>query len=373
MNITITPQFSNMQNYQHSKKNNVQFTGLIGDKFVGKLAEQGEVTVADIMKEAKGTFGLNSGKVQDILESFVESISSLVRRNKALEQNLNKAEERIAEIPSLETAAATRAADEQIQRFSSIISGKDATIAAKEKELQESTELLAKYKPVVAVKSVEEIGTVMPERALEVFKEMVEHKAAANKSMFDFLMTGKGQEEALEQIERNNILMRAHTDGIMGIPAIRDQYNIISVDNGVSYTRGDIFTINLIGRALKSDPKGEYIASPVIRAQVKKNAMAILTPMADERSSYTGIKAVESELDRELDSVAKFHDGFKKGLAKQKKNYEHYYSFDYEINRVENDVDKSTVKFTYQDKKESQPRSWESSFYDVSCWGQSNY
>ena len=46
--------------------------------------------------------------------------------------------------------------------------------------------------------------------------------------------------------------------------------------------------------------------------------MAILRPMADERYSNTGVKAIEQELDKCLLEVEKYHDGLPKGIAKIK-------------------------------------------------------
>ena len=195
--------------------------------------------------------------------------------------------------------------------------------------------------------------------------------AVANKSMAEFLMTGKDQEEALTQIERNNTLMKAHRDGIMDIPSVQSEYRTISAKNRLYYTIDSNFTINLIEKALKSDPKGEYITSGALRKQIKQNAMAILTPMAEENHSNKGLKSIEADLNKALDCVAKFHDDFKKGIAKYQGKYNYTKDFTYTINRVENDIDKSTVTFKYTENGE--PYTWESTFEQVADYGNSSW
>ena len=346
--VQFTQNYTPNNSVKMSKTPN--FTGALGDKFVRDITLMADVDANKIMKELKGTFGLKSEKVQDVLESFIDSLRKMTLKGKQLEGELRKANEEIARFPAEKEDAVLKTEQKLRKSFVSVIDEKNQEIAAAKAETKEAQKALEKYKPVANVKSVEEMATIMPEKAIEIMKEMAEHKATANKSMLDFLMTGKGQEEALKQIERNNMILKARQDGIFDIPSVKSETDKISKENGIyAGSWAQNFTIELIEKALKSSPQGEYIASNVVKEQVYQNAMAILTPMANERYSNTGIKAIQQNLKDRLSDVVKFHENFKNGLAKLEKQNKNYKDYELIINKVENDVDKSKVTIKYTD------------------------
>ena len=369
MNISLNPAVStnmyNNTNVQRTNKSNVQFTGVKGDQLLKQGVEK--LNVADVMKEVKGTFGLKAGSVEDIMESFIRHIQELTSRNSSLEKDLSSANRTIAEFPQREQKAATEAAEEQIRRYTQILENKDKQILAKEQELKEANAVVEKYKPAFSVKPVEEVGVIMPEKAVEIIHEMGENRVAANKSMFEFLMTGKGQEDAMAQIERNNTLMKAHRDGIMDIPTVDKEYKKLSKEQFVYCSIDSNFTLNLIETSLKSNSNGINLKSRAIKEQVKKNAMAVLTPMADERYSNTGLKAIESSLDKTLDNVVKFHENVEKGLAKYKNDYKNEKDFKINIERVENDINNSKAIFSYTHN--GKPHNFTSTFEELAGRG----
>lgn len=373
--VNFAPNQMNYVNNNSLKQNKVTFQGALGDKFVRDIALMADVDTNAIMKEIKGTFGPKTEKVQDVIESFVDALRKMTLQGKKLEGDLRQANEKISQFPNEKNNAVFEAEKRLRTSFMETLNAKNKEIEAAKAETKEAQDLLEKYKPVVNVKSVEEIGTVMPDKVLEVLNEMVEHKAAANKSMFEFLMTGKGQEEALAQIERNNILQKARKDGILNISEVGEASNKISREHSLftGYSESN-FTVNLIEKALMSDAKGEYLASKVVKDQVKKNAMAILAPMADERYYNTGLGAIEKNLDKILDDVVKFHKNFKSGVEKVKQRYAKAKDFEMTINKVENDVDKSKVAIKYTETyggTKNQPVNYELTFEQIA--NQANY
>ena len=99
--------------------------------------------------------------------------------------------------------------------------------------------------------------------------------------------------------------------------------------------------------------------------------MAILTPMADERYSNTGLKMIESSLDKTLDNVVKFHENVEKGLAKYKNDYKNDKDFKVVIERVENDVNNSKATFSYTSN--GKPRIFTGTFEQLAERGSVNW
>lgn len=314
---TISPLTPSYAQYNHKANNNVQFKGDLGDKFVKEVINNIDVKPADLIKEMKGTFGIKTEKAEDILESFIGKVKQLYGDKRALKSELQKSNEKINAFPKEKENAVYEGQRQVREHFQTIIRSKDEEVAAKNAEVKEMKAQLEKYQQVAKVKSVEEIGTIMPDKAIEIIDEMLENKIAARKSMAEFLLTGKGQEDALEQIERNNAIMRANRDGITQIPEVEAKVESMK-GSGVYFSNDSYFTLNMIEKALKGSPKGNYIKSRVMKDQIKQNAMAILTPMADERYSNMGVKALEKDLDECLQRVEKYHDGILKGINKLK-------------------------------------------------------
>ena len=357
----VTPtQVQNPTPVNAQKQNHVNFTGNLGDKFVRQVINGTDIDPKAILSEAKGTFGLKSEKVEDIMESFIGKVKELFSDNMKLQGKLNDAERKIYNFPDEKQQAINETTTRLQRDFQQVIAGKNQELAAKDKEIAKVKEEFAKYEPVVKIKSVEELDTILPDEAAKILDEMVAHRIEARKSMFDFLMTGKGQEEAFAQIERNNQIQKARQDGMFNIPELKTKLNTITQQENLYTSSDTYFTIQMIQKALVGHPQGAYLNSRVIEEQVKNNAMAILTPMADNRYYNTNIQSIEKELDQALDNVKKYHTNFTRGMEKLKKQNP---KAKFEITQVDFDADKSKVKITTDDY------SVEHSFYDINFLG----
>lgn len=344
MNVNGVQFASNQMNYSKNnsmKKNQVAFQGALGDKFVRDITLMADVDANKIMKELKGTFGPKTEKVQDVIESFVDALRKMTLRGKQLEGDLRQANEQISKFPKEKQEAVLKAETSMAKSCREAIDAKNKEMEALKAETKEAKEALEKYKPVVDIKSVEEIGTVMPPKALETIKEIAEHKMEATKSMFNFLMTGQGQEEALAQIGRCTILQKAYKDGIFSIGSFKQEADKIFKENNIyGWNWSGGFALNIIKDALKSTPEGSYIASSAIKEQVRKNAMAILTPLADDLYSNTNLGSIEKGLEEIFVDTANFHKWYNLGIQKliNKHGKENV-----KIKRVDFDFNKSVV------------------------------
>lgn len=289
--------------------NNIAFRGVIGDKYVRQITQDKRTVFTDtLMKEAKGFVGLDSGRVHDIFDSFVNGLINEVKEKTAIQEQFEKMRE---EAPKRIQEEVKHAEEGLASVFRRALQDKNKEIDEREKKLME----LRRYESMAKVKSIDEIDTVMPETAINTAKEMREHRIEARESMLNYLLTGKGQEAALEQTERSNILIKAMQDGITEIPDVAEAIK------GVSYADTAYFLKSLMELALRSE-KGSIIISPVLRAQVKDNMLGLLLPHADERYSNTGAEGIKREVDYTLESLLKFQQN----LAKRKQEIRNEYT-----------------------------------------------
>ena len=349
-NVQITPNQADYAKNDSVKHNQIAFQGAQGDKFVSEVIKGENVTPKSILKEIKGAFGIKTEKFEDIMESFIEKVKSLYDENSKLSEYLKNAHKKIDKFPEEQQELKNKTDAEVREYFNKIVDAKNKELAnakaeAKEAkaEAKEAKEAFEKYKPVVNIKSIEEIGTVLPEKVIETAKEMAEHRVDATKSMYDFLMTGKGQEEVLNQLNRNSIIQKAKHDGIFDIDYVDEEISNIARENKMYLgVESRDLALRLIEDALKSTPKGSCIASHTIQEQVKKNAMALLTPLADNQYYNTNIQATEEELDKILKSSVNFHKYLKKGLEVLEKEFG---KENVVFNQVDFDLNKSCITF----------------------------
>lgn len=236
------------------RSNNFTFKGKLGDKFVNEIVNgKRKVTVEEMINASRNRFvGLDTSKVADIFESMITTISkSTIEKPKG--QNL---------------------IEEQLTNFKHNGS-------------------------ITKVKSVYDIGAVMPEVVIDAAKKIRLYDKQACDSMLTYLLTGKGQESAIEQSERHNIITKARDEGLTQIPELK------KVTETISYSDNFFFLISLMERALKSS-KGCLILSTPIREQVKTNMMSLLSPYCSGRY-YANPNRVGNELDERLEKIAKFH------------------------------------------------------------------
>ena len=337
------------------------FKGALGDKFVSKLAKGETVEVKEVMDAVKGTFGPKSEKVADVFESLLGRVQVLTSNNEANLRGRQIAESKLAEVPKQIQDAELKTRAELSEAFQTVLNEKNAELAAKDVELKAAKEYAAKYEPMSSVKSIEEIGVVMPEQVIETLKEMVEHKAEAADSMFNFLMTGKGQEAAVAQIERHNVFARAFHDGVVNIPEVNEAMDKIRYNNDLYVSSEPLsFTIDLIEKALRGNPKGSYLESYAIRNQVKANAMGFLTPMCNNKYSNMSEEATSKHLDESFNSIIKFNKNLKKGKEKYIKQYSDAVITE---NVVPYDMSKSGITVKLNDS------TWDVSNYQLANFG----
>lgn len=348
MNLSVTP-VGYSQNFKNNavKQNNPQvaFQGARGDKIVYDILRGVDVQPKDIMKEVKGTFGIKTDSLMDVLESFVDKIRALNGEKGSLAAKLTDAQNEIAKFPDKQMNLQMETERQMREGFQSVLAAKDKEVAAAKAEAKEAKEFAAKYEPAVKIKSVDEIDTIMPEEALKVFDEMIEHKVAARKSMFDYLFTGKGQEEALAQLDRSAMMGKAMRDGFFNIDDFSSAIDTKARANGLYFWgRGTDSVLALIKSALTGDLKGEYIASPVVRETVKNNAMALLTPFIDKKAprAEEALLSLEAKLKSKLDESLAFHSILKQRIATIKANNK---ELTVKIERVPFDNKASKVSF----------------------------
>lgn len=340
MNVSFNPAIST-----NSKQNNIQFKGVRGDEIVGAIIRGAEVKPDSVIKKFKGTFGINTDKATDILESFIENIGTLFKEKTDYSKRLNEAEKEIRKFPREKEDAVFKAESKLREYFQSIISGKNAELVQKDKELKAAKDFAAKYEPMTKVKSINELDVIMPERAKELINEVIENKVPAYKSMEDFLFEGKGQEEALKQLNRFMEISKAQIDGIFNIPEMEKLIAGINNKHHIYITGNTLYNMqNMIERALSGSKKVDYLESKTIREQVKKNAMALLTPHTDNRYSNTTAKAIDTELDNNINKTIKFNRDFAKGLEKLKKRHNNNVEFEFKEVPYDNNNSKIIVK-----------------------------
>ncbi len=354
----ITPNFAtnNVQLKNNNVKNSVSFKGAIGDKFVREMVSGNDVEVSKMMETVKGTFGLKSEKVSDVFESLTQKITSLLSENREQKAIINAQADKIAEFPKKEQNSVFEAVDSVRKSMSETLSKTKAELAEKKVEIEQ----LQKYKGMASVKSVEEVDSLMPDQIIKLLAEMRCKKEASLDSMHNFLLNGKGQEEALAQIERNNQLLNAARDGMFNIPELKktqeeNQKLGLWIQNPVSFAEG------LISKALEGSKEGQYLESTAMSFQIKKNAKAILSPLVDGKYETYSDKDLDVLLDKLFDGIKNFHRNFAKGQEHLTK--EGYVSE--AIHTVKYDNVHSTI--TYKDKG-GEKRVF--SFYQISNIGE---
>ena len=313
----IVPVQKNNYHQNLNKRCQTTFQGRIGDEFVAKLAKGADINTAGVMKELKGTFGLKSSNVEDALESLIGKVKELFNENKNITNRLNEAQDNIANFPKEKQKAVFEAENSLRNSFNLKINKKNQEIEQLKNEAEQAKILAAKYEPMVRVKSVEEIDTVLPKQAIQTIDEMIANKIPARKSMFEYLMTGKGQEKALEQIERNNVMLKAFRDDVTKIPSVAQKAEEMAENKMVYALNPAIYTLRLAEKSLKGAPDGANILSKSIKEQVKQNILGLLRSIED---GHINAEYLDRELNDVLKSSVEFHQNLQKGIDIAKKH-----------------------------------------------------
>ena len=321
-------------------KRNINFKGAIGDKFVREIVSGNDVEVSKMLEAVKGTFGLKTDKVSDVLESLTKKIVSLVSENKEQKALINSQADKIAEFPKKTEGAVFEAVESVRSSMREALKAKESELTKKNNEIEQ----LQKYKGMANVKSVKEVDCLMPDQIVKLFGEMRSKKEVSLDSMHNFLLNGNGQEEAVAQIGRNNLLLNARRDGMLNISELQKAEEEIHKD-GLWIQENVEFAYSMISKALEGSNEGKYLESQTMYSQIKKNAKALLCSLVDEKSGWSySAKDIDSYLDSLFNNVKKFHRNFATGQDKMAK--EGYISE--AIHSVKYDNAHSTI--TYKDK-----------------------
>jgi hypothetical protein len=200
----------------YAKNNNqVNFKGKLGDKFVSDIVAGKVVKPDEVMNAVKGTFGPKTEKVADVVESLLGKVQVLSQQGVKDAKVISDANAKLDKVPNQISEAVHKREAELVKYYTE-------TIAKKDEELANAKKFVEKYEPMAKVKSIEEIGIVMPDEVIKMADDMISHKVEARASMGEYLFNGKGQEKALEQIERNNVIQSAYDNGTVNIPEVND-------------------------------------------------------------------------------------------------------------------------------------------------------
>lgn len=366
--IGFTPSYAtNIRNNNMKNNNGVNFKGAIGEGFVREMMNGNHVEPAKVMEAVKGTFGPKSEKVADVVESFTSKISSLMYENKSLKDTVNTQSRQIENFPVEKENAMESVRREMRESFSSVVKRKDEQIAEKDAQIEQ----MKKYEGMAKVKSVDELGAVMPEDAIKTLGEMVEHRVDATESMLNYLITGEGQEKALEQIERNSLMMKAHNEGVTNIDDVVNANNKAK-EAGMYFTVNRNFTMNMMEQALKGSPKGKYLESEPLAKQIKTNAMALLSPMAEDGNYSVPKEKLEMSLNETLKNVKDYHRGLPKGMEKLKETLQNDGAFERGFEMTVNEVPYSSRLSNVVITNENGIKTWENDFESIAYRGNNN-
>ena len=295
-------------NYQSnlSKSKSVAFSGNTDDNVV--KINRGELPDIDsLLKDMKGSFNYKAKDVEAVVKALVKCAQDKDNKIANLEASLQQTQADLAK-EKRNVQKAFDASEANSNRCVESLRAKDVQLAQKDEELQKMRAFVEKYKPMCSVKSIDELDTVTPEVAFQTLEDMAANRSKAAESLVEFLTTGKGQEEFLAQLERNNIFAKAREDKVDQMPSIKDKCEkLIGEQHLFAGFYPSSFILNSISEALKTSPDGELIMNPKVKEQVKANAMALLAPVADNKFYNTQLPQIEKYLDENLDKVSRFY------------------------------------------------------------------
>lgn len=298
--------------YKFSKPN---FQGVLEEQFLKEaIAKKSLPAVETIMNKISAFMGLSLVKTRRMFEALLKTLNDSISENAILNQKIAELSKKISNDEIAYRAEFAKNERELRDGFSKTLEQKNALIAEKDAKIAE----LQKYEGMAGVKSIEEIGVIMPDRAIEMIEEIKANNESAHKSLFEYIMTGKGQEEFLKQIARNEYFVKARKDGIEKIPSVSTAIEQAAND-GIrvlgffSYETA----CEMLGNCLKTFANGDYIQVPAIYRQVRDNANSLLLPLLKQDEHYP-YKTVE----KEMQDAKKFQNEIKDAkLALAQKGY----------------------------------------------------
>lgn len=291
--------------------NNLAFKGALGDKFVHEITvKRNAVSSRTLLEASKSSFmGLDSSKVGDIFESLSDNLMKVANEKRSLLEKIERIKD---DLPKQIEKEFKFRESKILEEFNSILTKQNNKIDEQYKTIL----TLKAYESMAKVKPIHRLDTIMPETVIKNYQEMQEHEKEARESMLSFLLTGKGQEPALEQLERNNLNLKAIDDGITEIPEV-----IEALGTAKPHAVDPMYFLkSLAYDALKSE-KGGVIKSPVIRTQLKTNLMALIEPHCQKNNFNASKTYMEQVIDKDFDNLQEFHSNLLRTKQEVKQNY----------------------------------------------------
>ena len=322
------------QNYQTpiSKSQNVAFTGSDNvDGYVQQIKDGKFPDKDDLLSAMHGRMNYRSDAVESVVPVLLESAEKSAKEIRDLNIQLGQVNQDLeAEKQKVKNVEAKMAEDSRI--YTSRLSAKDKTLAEMSAKLAEQEKRLKKYEYMYPVKSINELDTVLPEEAIQVLNDMIEHRSNAASSLVEYLRDGKGAVEFINQLNRFTKVLKAKDEGVWDDPQVQKvireaekKQTLISEQNQVYFIR------KMIENALKTCENPSFLYNATAREQVKKNALSLLALVSEDNNlSNLGLKASGEILDKKLKEIADFWlkiDTAKDQIYQEIASNNHVYSF----------------------------------------------
>lgn len=287
----ITPINTYYSKTYTSKKKNVNFQGAIGDKILKETAGK-KLTINTLKLAVFGLFGISAAKLDDVFESLCNKINSQSKEiNDLKKQNADSKKE----IESLEASRDRyyeygKSDLEEVLQEMKEIADENTKLKIENKNLKQNIRIL-NFIPI------KEMQPVTPEEVISTIDIMKKTKPAAEKSLYNYVMTGIGQEEFLKFISNNNIIVKARHDNMQNEPKTAQ----ILEENDFG-KNSIILACEMLSNILKEEKDGEKILSPEIHKDITIRAEAILEIFRDDNTDS------EELINKTLENVKNFYD-----------------------------------------------------------------
>ena len=285
---------NNYQNYDlPNNSSKPAFKGDLGRQFVKEIENGKDIKPEQIVDAVKGTFGLNTDKVKDVLDELRSRATILIHKEQNVDANTKYYEKQIADMTERNARVAERTEIETVKNIKKDLKLQEEKINEKETKIRELNEFSAQYRALKPI-SFDEAKILTPEETINTIISMSENAKSAHEDMLNFLFTGKGGQEAIKYTNQGTELWKTYSDGVFNIPEVNEVHK---QHKGQRISSPESTLVELMTNALFANPKGGYIHSTSISKQVKKNAIAILSTISDSP------KEAEKTVDKILNDV----------------------------------------------------------------------
>lgn len=300
--INSVHSYSNFKIQDKKQANQVStpsFKGVIGNQVINQIKSNKTVTVAGVLALVAGVIGLSKDKVADVIESLIAEVKGLNSEKSSLNNEIQRLKND-AYNKDIESRAEFDEHERRLRgEFSEYIKSQNAEMAEKDAKIAE----LQKYEGMAKVKSLDEIDIITPQEVLTILDEMMTNKRKAQDSLLEFVLTGKGQEEFLAQVERNNKLLKAKKEGVTKIPEVNKKFEEVSKGDSSIGVHSGLYSAMMLNEVLRYNPKGDFLFSETMYKQILTNAKAIIDPISNN-AFHNSANIVEDN----LNSAKKFRE-----------------------------------------------------------------